>query len=427
MDILLLNSFLYLILFIVVCRRKSYVCIFLVSMYLTTSLISIYTFGSGLYEEQQSWLQDTNLKLIPFVYFFVCFLILLFPLFKIKIRPITGNTQSVFLFFNYFNRFYIAISLITFVLCISTFEDSLSLYATGGEDTTLLETMEDRGNGVSMLTSTQGRFFRIYVLFRPIAVISLFYFIAFYKKYRLTITLLLFSCIVPLSMRAVINISRGSLFFVIIDIFCGYIIFYNFIASKIRKAINSSFASIAFVFFFVSLLISYSRFGQTGHSAAYDSILSYFGEPFLNYNLIFWGRVKHFMNGEFNFPEIMHFIDSNVYLPTSKFDAFWYYRVHSGVPVSPFRMIIGGLYIDFGLYTIVFCMLFSLLFWLILRHGVNSISTYLLCYFYIYIIAHGVFTLDMTFELIWSTLFFCCIFYVLNKFFINQKDTVHRS
>ena len=172
--------------------------------------------------------------------------------------------------------------------------------------------------------------------------------------------------------KASIIASRGTIFFCFANLFFAFLMFRNMLTPKIVKIIKVGGLVTLGTFISLSIAISISRFGDL----FFYSIASYFGEPFLNFPLIFWNYPK-FMDGE--------------YLA---------YQLLGGLPpktpiwMGYFRTMPGSVYVDFGVAgSFLFFAIYAIVFKKIIGK-VNTTITFSQMYIYAYIVfqmIYGVF------------------------------------
>lgn len=159
--------------------------------------------------------------------------------------------------------------------------------------------------------------------------------------------------------------SRGMIFFLFADLFMAYIIFKNMLPTKTKKRLIVGAICALSIFASLVLAISIARFGSTDFAMW---IVSYFGEPFLNFPLIYW-KPPFFMDGE-----LLAGIFTGESVSSYRGFDFYY-----------FKTLFGFLYLDFATFgALLFLVTLSLLQKKILGKVQNEITLYqMMVYAYI--------------------------------------------
>jgi oligosaccharide repeat unit polymerase len=231
--------------------------------------------------------------------------------------------------------------------------------------------------------------FSIYSVFYIVLLLYFFIFLIYSRKFEpVFLIFLLISTFIPSILYGIGHASRGWLFFRLADIFICYVLFRKRISPKINKIIKLTLISVCFLAIVFSLSITYSRFGFGINGLL--SILRYFGESFINFNVIIWNNVDIHPLGERLFPDIYQFIVGDITEFSSHYESRPYYTYLTNIPIHLFKTIIGDLYVAFGHIGMVLIIIFiSFLGHRYIRYSPEFPFYRLIIYFYYYQLCFG--------------------------------------
>ena len=186
-------------------------------------------------------------------------------------------------------------------------------------------------------------------------------------RHYFIIILLLFKVEISL-----IAASRGALFNVIgIFVFC-YVMFYSYYRQSVKKKITKWFLLIFIGAAIGGGIITISRFKDSNISP-FQSVISYFGEPFNHWGLKIWDNdnIKR-TYGEIYYPSLYSFFNGT---KEPKFETklevvqFWEWKSNEGLH-NNLAPIYGKLYMEFGtLIPFLIIILTTILFRLYLKRN----------------------------------------------------------
>lgn len=334
---LLINILLYLSMFLY--NKRHYgntMYTFIWLEYLIVSILSLYIWNSGIYYNSSGGFIKNNMNILPFLIIFSCTFLLLYPLKNIDIN----NTQTIKLNPKVLN----IVNLIgIFIAIIFTF--SLLPYLSIAMAQDAADTYDDLRMGEGLLPHSVELIGMIYSIFSPILILSFFYFLTEYKYKSISYIIILFiAAIVPGFIKSMCYASRGAIFFQFFNLIIGYILFKNCISKELKRKIYIILSSIVSFFGIIVFGISVAR---SGNDNAINEIFRYFGESFLNLNIIFWGNIKQPIGGERIFPYVIEFFH-HIPPSTDTASTVAYYSMISGTPIELFKMIYGDFYVEFG-------------------------------------------------------------------------------
>lgn len=201
-------------------------------------------------------------------------------------------------------------------------------------------------------------------------LIILFFYYKIQKRSGLRMILLLICSLSPM-IDSIANVSRSRAFSLIIYISFSILFFREFLKSYLTKKIKLIIGICIILILVFVYSITASRFSYT-EEPIYVSIIDYWGQSFINFsreydtffNGIFWGR----LNFAVLFPSSMQVANTNL---TATY----------GLPydVNVFSTFVGSFYLDFGIFTIIVCVIFNTLLNLILN--TKFIKKYIIKFF----------------------------------------------
>lgn len=337
MNILLFNFLLFLVpVFILLYRDRAFnINVFLLLVYAFFALAAVLIIDEGIYTWQKY--QRVELSIWPYLFFHICFWIFILPIWRINSSDfqIQLTKQQFSILFYSGSFFYIAAILI----------NAKDAFSISNVMDTYLYAGETRG-GIKAWSSNLANLYTI-----PMNMLA-FYTLS-KKSKNVWIAIFLFLLIVLEGYIRMQNYaSRGIAYFLFGDLFISFLLFSNSIEKKIKRIIFLFIPLLFLVFISAILLISEARFGS---DKMFIWILSYFGEPFINFGTIFWDSPK-FFNGEYLLGALFGFGT-----PTSP------------IPLYLFKTFAGSIYLDFSIVgSIVFLMFLAMIQSLVLKNVSNK-------------------------------------------------------
>lgn len=339
---LVLNFALYFITFLFEYRKeKITLYTFLLLEYSVISLMGLYSFYTGIYENIFGPKNIDSLSIIPYVLCYLFFLIFFKPLSKLRIKDINiPNTRIINKFINFWFLIIILYTGLKLSECIVALSTGMGqMY----EDRHINgETLFDySGNILLRRINSIGA-----VLINTTIPLVIVYCISIINKKSASLKtyIMIILCFIPLLLQGISFGSRGIMFGVFIKMVFYYIVLKDYISKKIKRYIFLLGVSITLIMLFYSLIITYERFGNDQN--AFSGIARYFGECFPNLGFIFWDNVKEHPMGERLFPDILDVDLTRFWFSVDSMYAYWWNR--TGVPVLNFKTLFGDMYIEFG-------------------------------------------------------------------------------
>lgn len=382
MEVLVLNSSLYLIWFIFNYRmnRNANISNVLSFFYLTISILGIFIVYNGIYTSTINITNFNRLSIIPYLLCFISIILFFRPLkyFKtIQINPEKLFTKKVYYFVNSWTIFY-------FFYTILKLQEALIAINSG-----LSKVYDDRHHNNELVLSYSNNFILSnYIKLADLCLDPTVPFIVVFsiigirlRKISLTISLCLIAlCFLPAILQSISISSRGSLFSVMLSIVFFYYILNEYFDKKIKKYIHISFATIGIGIIFYLGLITLERY-HGNSSESYQGVLRYFGEPFPNLGLLYWEKVRFFPMGKRLFPDIFFLNYKSFYTSVGEYFNYWSYK--TGVPIHYFKTLFGDLYIEFGsVGALIFAFTFSSIFLQIFKKRKLNIYNLTFAYYY---------------------------------------------
>lgn len=347
MEVFVVNVFLYVFFFIWAIRNKdrcSAFYIFAILMYAVVACMGVYIFYENVYQSEIP--EHRGVEYLSYVPYFLMFIIMIGVFWPIKTIPkfeLGWEEKRVNRFSNLFAL--LIVGHLFFWLhgfrldSASDLGDAYHMNASG-------DLFLRYGSDFEMIVSKILR--RLSLCVTPIFYYLQFYRISKNQKIGMSVIFLcvvFFASVVP----AILQGSRGSLFFTFFSLIYIYTIFKEDIPLKIKKMMYGLVLCSLGVMFFYILAISVSR-ANGDADVAIDRIFRYFGEPFLNLGLVYWNSTDVHTYGLRFFPKLIEWV-GGLELPDSKYGAdalrdFWT-RVY-GVNMYYFKTFFGDLYMEFG-------------------------------------------------------------------------------
>lgn len=351
-------------------------------MYAVVSCMGAYIFGVGIYQEE---IRDSrSLEYLSYIPYFLMFIMMVGILSPLKVLPkfyVDWEPKRVALFSNVF-LFFILMHTFFFLHgfqfgAASDLGDAYHMSVAG--DLGLRYSSD-----IEMILSKVFR--RLSICVMPVFLYLQFYRITKQQKPMFALFLLMIgfgASVVP----AILQGSRGSLFFSFFALVFVYTNFKDDIPRDVKKRIYSVALVAVSMLAFYAVVISFARVDGDA-DVAINKLFRYFGEPFLNLGLVYWDSTDVHTYGIRYFPKLLE-IFGGFELPDSKYgiDAmreFWsnVYRVN----MYYFKTLFGDLYIEFGtIGAFVVGFLVVTAGWLI-----KKIRNPFLCHFLLYYYARSI-------------------------------------
>lgn len=387
MEILIINFLLYFVYFLFNIRETGFLFKALIGMYMFVCVSSIFIWESGIYSFlHRNHIITSNLNIFPFLYLFVTFVFLFRPIKKFnenkiemivlddKFRvEILGKLSIIF-------GFSLLFLLLLFVDYNASLENASEVY-------------NESEDGALVMPVFLYRLYTLHRLLYPFILLLGFYYLAFRSEYRFRTISLMVSAIIPKVFVSIVLVSRGGLFFILIELLTCFLIFRKFIPRKTKRLFFVGSLLILAVLVSVVIVFTASRFGDSAFGPLMSAI-KYFGESFLNFNSTFWGNIKEHPMGEFKFPFIYQLFETpQVFL--SRSEQYSFFSEMTGANVLLFKTIVGDFYVEYGMVLgALVLVLISQIFQKIIRfEKAVRFSTLILFFYYYELVFIGVFDL----------------------------------
>lgn len=376
MNILLLNTLLYALWFIIVFRKEGRITIysFLILFYLSIAAIGVFSVNNRIYYDTFGYYSIHQLSIEPYIYSFIAYFILFLPFYKIKV-----NIKNIDLIFNKnTKKLFFCWIIIYICYTILKLSEAITTLSIG-----LAATYDSRHNeGVtlfkygSLLSKFNGyAYFALQATVPFIMLYALFGIKNKYISYKLSM-LLIILCFIPSFLESLGMGSRGGMFMTFFCFLFFLIILYNQLPKKLIHQIYK------FSILFISCILIYSwaiTIDRVGQDSGLDSIIRYFGEAFPNLGWTVWDKAIYHPMGERFFPNLFN-------SPAAKLsvgDAFTYWQGRTNVPILTFKTYFGDLYVEFGtIGAFIFLFLTSIPIWVYFK--IKNITIFNIGYIYFY-------------------------------------------
>lgn len=336
----------------------------------------------------------------PFIYMLFFLAILFIPIYRNPMEDTTAILPPAKINLKVFLIVFVSISLVTIVLLLPMIPSITSSY----NQSSVADEFTERCFGSSRFTPLQQQFMNYGAVLRTAGIPLFFYFLSYRSRQKKELLLLGICTFVPSLLQAVLNLSRGAMFYWVLDFLVGYILFMKFMPVKMKGLIRKIIIIAIPILSIPALIITFSRFGEG--SVGIMSVVTYFGESFLNFPLLFWGNFTGFSLGEYYFsPVVSHFWQVNA--PVEKIPRFDYFSKMTGVTILWFRTIVGSLVMEFGYWGgVVFAGVWSFFYNLMVKLRSNTMPfNRMILYYYVYmILIQGVWGFNTRFNLMYYTL-----------------------
>lgn len=196
--------------------------------------------------------------------------------------------------------------------------------------------------------------------------------------------------------------SKGSLFFLVMDIMFFYILFRNKIPADVKRLFGM-LGSMMFAGLIVYVLaIQVSRLEEhrsysVDTDDANEALLHYLGEPYVNLGTEFYGYVRQHPMGKRFYPYLFPDSDNKEkYDEKNQQEMFDYWTKYTGVEVTLFSTFWGDFYIEFGTFGSFLAIigLLSFFYFLCFKEYWRLSKFPIVLYFYHYIAVWSLFTAE---------------------------------
>lgn len=352
-----------------------------------------------------------QLSILPFVYMFVVYMILLMPFRQIapyEVNRVTIRNERLIEYIIYIYMF------MAFYSTYITIADAVNAFQTGdwlavrnemyyGEEKDWNKFQKLCMNGSSML--------------HTLAEVWMFYVLSKICKNRKRISyiiLLAVAVFLPNLVSAVANAARGLLFYMLLE---AFIIGYIFKGHYSKKFVRTIFVfSIIIIFFslLLSISITLSRFDDDSSSW----LLLYFGHSMNTFNYGVMDSIHSYGDGRWFFGSYFDIFFPGRHLQIIDFDQSLGTHFNTG-----FITLIGCMYVDFGpIFTIIMAIIIAAVFARKKLRKETSFANLYLYAVYASFIAEGVFVEGKAYGM--KLIIMVLIFYVINYKSYMRKKTV---
>lgn len=377
-----------------------------------------------LYNHPMASFQDV--QLFPFLYLFICFLLVVYPVLRFDERRMTNFHMPSKFLMNCLSLFAVLIALITSISTLHSLPKLLDIFndiAVINDE--YLESRENTGSGPSSI------FVTLNYLFSYLYLLFLFFYLSLQKKNRFDIILIFALCIslVLTAINNLLNGLRGPIMFMIFDIIFCYILFYRRFNVYTKKAARR----IAVLFFFIILsgviMITIGRFGESSYNSSRGIDITYGLEYYAGQSPLYFNNygldAGGIRDGDKTFPLVKKLIGL-------KYSKHWMDRryTYSNLKIddSVFATFIGDFTIDYGPF-VAFIFFVLLLFFnsaILFSQKKGTDMSQLLILYIIYIVCTHGFALYPFSELggnrtLVFMLFIAYVFYMDKRFNFGSK------
>ncbi|SMG24462.1 O-antigen polymerase [Fibrobacter sp. UWB13] len=363
------------------------------------AITAVFLYYSGYYELIRHATEEkiNEVSIWPYLYMLMFIGIFFYPIYKNPIEKVSSILPPHRINEKIFTIIFFTVSFIAIILLLPNMTSISSVY----DQSTVADDFMDRCMGYSRFSPIQQKFLNFVKVFRT-AGIPLFFFYLSYRTHKIKMIVLLgISCFLPTLLESIVNISRGAMLYLLLDIFVGYILFYNFMPKKVKRFIILTATITLSLLTIPALIITFARFSDG--ASGFMSIATYFGEPFLNFPLLFWGNYKGFSMGEYYFgPVISLFTEVNA--PSDKISRFYYFSRITGTSIAWFRTIVGSLVMEFGYWgAIVFAVIWNKFYSYFIHIRSTTIPfNKMIIYYYCYmLLIQGIWGFNTSYDLIY--------------------------
>jgi oligosaccharide repeat unit polymerase len=383
MEIVIFNASLYLITLLIYWRkrRKIDIGVILLSLYTLVAIVCVFNYALG----GDIW----ELRLWPFLYLYIVVMLFFRPYFfdndtlfeKLKVR----NRQVLRIMF---------VLYIFFALVAIYYSLDEAIYNLRTTQWAFIRNELYKGQ-VELYSNQVERAAKIFVDYlRPLFIILFFYYLTKKDANTLWLVVSAIAIIIPVTLAAIIVVSRGMFVTLALDLFAGYLIFRKGISKAIKKKLGIIFLIFLILALSFSINVTISRFGE---SQKWLSILDYFGHSMLTFNYGIADSIIRFGNGKYFFDWFLPFLN----IEPIDFDLL---GSHFG---TRFFTFVGAWYIDFGpVATFLIALILPSLMAGIFRYKKRvDIADLFIFLFYLDYLLGGVFVVGKGYALPWSITF----------------------
>ena len=382
-------------------------------MYAAVAGMGVYIFNENIYQNEISDHRGLEyLSYVPYLMMYVVMIILLWPLKRIPRFELGWESKKVDCFSNVF--LLLMVCHMFFWLHGFQFDAASDL-----GDAYHMSVSGDLGlrygSDIEVVISKILR--RLSICITPIFFYLQFYRISKHQKLGMSLIYICVGFVVGV-VPAILQGSRGSLFFTFFALVFIYMNFKDDIPLKVKKIMYGLVIVSLSVLSFYILAISVNR-AKGDSDVAIGRIFRYFGEPFLNLGLVYWNSTDIHTYGVRYFPKLIEWV-GGFELPDSKYgvDAlrdFWT-RVY-GVNMYYFKTLFGDLYMEFGVVgAYIVSVLIATGTWM-----VKKIKNPLICHFILYyyarsLILWGIFDFGITQNVCVDLVYAVVFWFIFSKF-----------
>ena len=411
MEILILNFLLYFFYFIFNRRNTGMLFKTLLFMFMFVTFSSIFIWESGIYGFiHYNYIFTWELSLTPFIYLFTIFVILFIPIKKFNENELESVILDDSFKIEAIGNFSIAYGISLLFILILFVDYNAALESAS-------EVYKDSEHGELAMPEFIYKLYTLHKLLYPFILLLGFYYLSFKREQWMKTLLLLIAAILPKVFVSIVTVSRGSLFFLLIELLICFLLFKKFIPRNTKRILYIGSIAFLIILIPVAVIFTTSRFEETAYTPLM-SVFKYFGESFLNFNCTFWGNVEEYPMGEFKFPFIYQIVDSpHTFL--SRRERYSFFSDMTGTNVLLFKTIVGDFYLEYGaLLGGLVLIILSRLYSRVIRFKKQiRFSTLILFFYYYELVFVGVF------DLLWhaKTLLQMVLFTTVLYMFIRYK------
>ena len=290
-----------------------------------------------------------QVKLLPYLYLYGCFLLTLMPLLRINVMGKDFIDNSTFIY-----KLSLFVALCAYLPFI---ENAIHLCKVGGGDSLAEmygERLEEGFDARAHMSWLGARLQSVISFFTYISPILFFNYIAGNNKKKWYIVVGLLMASLNLSIVSFSQGGRGTSFNLLLYILFIYLLYKSYFSDKINRKVRLVFFVIGVFMIAVMGIITIGRFSEDSTYNLTDWILRYAGESFVNFNTeLFY--IDRYTDGRVCLP----FLYNETQLDRSIIEGIL------GVRGIVFYTYVGDLYKDFGPYitAIVIGLLSWLFYW----------------------------------------------------------------
>lgn len=348
--------------------------------FICITMFSISSIGSIIYYSfPEIEIGYSNVTLKPLIYVYVLFLIIVFPLAKLKLADIKQFNVS-FKYLELFSLVFIVASIpVFFNLIIDLFTQSFA-----GNYFALMYDNDSDNSKLLLIPAVQPFYAVIRRFYDIVVVLFLLNILKGNKRY----SYLLFLSILTFFIMPFLSGSRGGIVISAMKLVGYYIVFSALYPQKIRRLFKVTGIVTLSLLIMLLAVISISRFNDKAHSGSYmiqQWVSLYLGEGFIRFSDVLWD-IQRTLDGDKNFPFLKSLLGFDVILDNDK--AIEVYSAYLGAKTDVFYTFVGSFYIDFGRkLNVVWFMLLSFISYLIVRtinrtKSINFLQIFYIVYLY---------------------------------------------